>query len=184
MKKAERFQKAVVVPMRPRPRRTARFFPLWGMVPVGGKGADDYFAAMVGAGYHIPLEIIEEVFLKARTAALPVRKLRLVAPSVEELGFKEDAAFQSICDAGIAHGYRLVLEEVAFAAAIMPRRKLRARDALVRLAMSPILDKDGDLRILGVPHRKDDADWLRGYDGRPGRLYHKGIRFLFEDPSR
>ena len=184
MKKAERFPK-VVVPMRPRHARTTRFFPLWSQVQTGGKRAKDYFDAMVEAGYHIPLDALEEVFLKARIPApAPIRKLCLVAPSVEELGFKEDAEFRHICDAGVAHGYKLVLEEVAFAAAIMPRRKLRAKDALIRLAMPPILDKDGDLMILGVPHRKDDADWLRGYDGRPGRLYHKGIRFLFEDPSR
>lgn len=154
---------------------------VWGEARLGlKKSPEEYIRALLEAGYDVPSRHVDDILLI--TVSKEIVVVPLVVVSVSQLGFKHyDTHYHAICEAGIERNFGMVPNEVPFALAINPKQKFHPEYEEIRLAMKPIIDRDGDSRIFGVPHRKSDADWIRGSDGRRDRRYPPDMKFMFVD---
>ena len=110
------------------------------------------------------------------TVATKETELELVITSVAELGFKKVAKYSDICDRIKELGYDLCPAEVG------PQLRLQYKNQpngeWLRVAMEPIEDSDGDLRVFHVK-RDDDDLWLSTHYGNPDRVWYPEDVFVF-----
>jgi hypothetical protein len=100
----------------------------------------------------------------------------LVMMTVAELGFKNGAKYDQICAKAQELGLDLCPNEVG------PQLRLQytdqPKDEWVIIAMEPIADSRGGLRVFSVVHVFDGL-WLNADDGGPGSVWNADGRFVF-----
>lgn len=103
-------------------------------------------------------------------------EVELVVVSVAELGFKDGATRKKIYQRAQEFGLDLCPNEVG------PQLRLQYKDQpkgeWLLIAMEPIADSDGYLKVFRVAH-DDDELWLHGIYGYPDRFWVGGRRFVF-----
>ena len=106
-------------------------------------------------------------------------EIDLVVLTVAELGFPDGARYDALCTSGKELGLHLCPAEVG------PKLRLeyadQPKDEWLRIAMEPITDSDGRLRIFHVVH-DERARWLDSYYGNPGSVWLSSHRFVFVRP--
>lgn len=102
------------------------------------------------------------------------KKIQLVNVSVAELGFKNGATYKDICAKAKELGLELCPNEVG------PQLSLQYKDqsqvGWLRIAMEPITDSGGSLRIFSVSHNGLSLD---SNNGHPGHAWLSEFRFVF-----
>jgi len=104
------------------------------------------------------------------------QSLDLVVRSVKELGFPNGAQYQDICKAAESQGLDLCPAEVG------PQLRLQKPDQpngeWLVIAMEPIKDSDGNLKLFNVK-RNDDDLWLYTVYGNPDDFYDDDGHLVF-----
>jgi len=136
---------------------------------------DTYRAALKAAGHKIG-DYADQALSKITVAPVPVT-LDLVDLTTKEITGKDQATLVEIYEAALARGdVDLCLVEVG------PALRLQYGDQPMSewliVAMEPITDSGGSLRLFRVG-RSSRGSWLLSlYDG-PGSVWHGGSRWLF-----
>jgi hypothetical protein len=107
-------------------------------------------------------------------------ELRIVCRSVGDLGLGNGANLTGIYAAAQKFGLGLCPAEAG------PQLRQQYLDQPVgewlRIAMTPIPDSEGDLRLFRIGHCGSRL-WLRTDDGYPGLVWRPDSRFAFVDPN-
>jgi len=140
----------------------------------GLKTADEFRSAFEKDGRRIS-DWASDILSKI-TVATKETELELVIASVAELGFKKGAKYSDICDRIKELGYDLCPAEVG------PQFRLQYENQpngeWLRVAMDPIKDSDGGLRVFHVL-RGDDGLWLNTSYGNPDDVWFPEYVFVF-----
>lgn len=152
-------------------------FNVWKTIKLGTlKNADEFRKAFKKDGFKIGDWGNDILKKPAFTVSSAEEEIQLANVSVADLGFKEGATYGNICAKAKELGLELCPNEVG------PQLRLQYKDQpkgeYLRIAMEPIADSDGDLRIFNVECGVD-ALWLYGYYGFSGRFWNADDRFVF-----
>ncbi|MDH5442142.1 MAG: hypothetical protein OEX08_00860 [Candidatus Nomurabacteria bacterium] len=113
---------------------------------------------------------------KAFTVAKEETEINLVKVTVKELGFKEGATYEDICNRAKELGLELCPAEVA------PQLRLQYTDQpkgeWLRIAMEPIVGSGGYSNVFEVAHDDDDL-WLNWNVGTSDYFWHSDNCFVF-----
>ncbi|MDP2855953.1 MAG: hypothetical protein Q8N90_02395 [bacterium] len=155
-------------------------FPIFKTITLGVcKSIKDYREALIKANFRIG-DWASDILNKIRVSQFQVQ-LDLVVRTVADLGFKEAARLDRIYAKAKELGLELCPPEVG------PALRLaypdQPHDEWLRIAMDPISDSGGPLRIFGVVHG-DDGQWLDSGSGNPGGLWDSDDQFLFVLPRK
>ncbi len=105
----------------------------------------------------------------------------LVVISVGELGFKDGAKRENIYVRAKELGLQLCPNEVG------PQLRLQYKNQpngeWLVIAMEPIADSVGHLRLFAVAH-DDDGQWFDSCDGHPDSVWNAHSRFVFILPCK
>lgn len=100
-------------------------------------------------------------------------EIEVIEATNAELGYPNGCTVAQTCEAGLKLGWELCEHEVG------PECLLQDLDLPNgSVAMKPIADSDGRLRVFGVEH-DDDGRWLSGYYGHPDYFYYGDDVWLF-----
>ncbi len=169
-------QKALRVLCPPEATASApREFATWKTITIGTqKSVKDLTKALTGNGFRISNWAGD--ILKKITLAAAETELSLVLVSVADLGFTKATRRDAIYDRAKELGLDLVPAEVG------PQLRLAYTDQPLNewmvMAMEPISDSDGGLRVFGVGLNVDGR-WLDSYGGSPGRVWNPDDRWVF-----
>lgn len=152
-------------------------FNVWKTIKLGNyKNADEFRKTLKKNGFKIGDWANDILDKPAFTVAGAEEEIQLINISVADLGFKNGATYKDICAKAKELGLELCPNEVG------PQLRLQYKDQpkgeYLRIAMEPITDSDGILRIFRVVHG-DDALWLDGGNGLSGRFWGAHDRFVF-----
>lgn len=152
-------------------------FNVWKTIKLGNyKNADEFRKALKKNGFKTGDWANEILDKPAFTVAGAEEEIQLVNVSVADLGFKNGATYKGICAKAKELGLELCPNEVG------PQLRLQYKDQpkgeYLRIAMEPITDSDGILRIFYVGHGDGDL-WLSGYDGDSVNFWSASRRFVF-----
>lgn len=152
-------------------------FNIWKTITLGlHNDADSYRSAIKKFGFQIS-DGANDILGKSAFTVTPTKEtIDLVVVSVADLGFKNGATYKEICDAALNQGLSLVLAEVG--PALRLQYKEGQKGESLYIAMEPISDSDGCLRILDVVYDFGDL-WLLTYYGRSHYGWGAGARFVF-----
>ena len=156
---------------------------IWKTITLGTglKTADEFRKALENNGFRISNWGNDILGKPAFKAATEKTEVDLVNISVAELGFKDGATRKDIYERAISLGLELCPNEVG------PQLRLQYKDQpngeWLRIAMEPITDSDGYLRVFLVVH-DDDGLWLDGYYGRPDNFWDGHYHFVFVRPRK
>ncbi|MDD4995027.1 MAG: hypothetical protein PHW53_00940 [Patescibacteria group bacterium] len=154
-------------------------FPVWKTIKLGTglKTADDFCQALAAARVRVGSRARDIMNKPAFTAAIEETEVDLVAASVAELGFPEGATWTEINKRAKERGLALCPAEVG------PQLRLQYPDQPMGerrlIAMEPITDSDGDIRVFNVGHDDDDGCWLGTDYDNPGHRCGAGYRWVF-----
>ncbi len=147
----------------------------------GLKTAGDFSRSLKDNGCNISNWANDILGKSAFTAATEEIEIDLVVKSVAELGFKNGATCQQIYNRANELGLDLCPPEVG------PQLRLQYKDQpnneWLIVAMEPITDSDGDLKLFNV-ERYDSGLWLCGYYDYPGNVWNANYRFVFARPRK
>lgn len=153
-------------------------FPTWKIIKLGTglKTANDFRRALQSAGHKIG-EWGNDILVKpAFKVSTKETSIELVNVSVAELGFKDGATRKDIYERAISLGLELCPNEVG------PQLRLQYKDQpkgeWLPIAMKPIADSNGSLRVFDVVH-DDDGLYLYGISGFPDSFWHGYHRWVF-----
>lgn len=158
--------------------RFGQHFQTWKTVKLGTglKTANDFCCALQNAGCRASNWAKDVLGKPAFTAASNKIELDLVVVSVAELGFKNGATREQIYQRAPELGLELCPAEVG------PQLRLQYKNQLVGerllVAMEPIIDSVGDLRVFVVARNEDDS-WLRCHYGPPSDFWFADFRWVF-----
>jgi ABC-type transport system substrate-binding protein len=144
-----------------------REFKTWKTIKLGTyKSIGDLSKALTNKGFRIG-DNTPQILKRTVIAQTPI-KIELVLVTVAELGFDKETLRDAIYDRAKELGLDLVPAEVG------PQLRLayteQLQDEGICMAMEPLTDSDGILRVFSVVHR-DDGRWLDGYYGFRGGLW-------------
>ena len=105
------------------------------------------------------------------------QSLDLVSLSGKELGFSKATQLEDIAKAGTSLGLYPCPAEAA-PQFIRQCSDILKKGEILIFVMEPIYDSYADLMLFYV-ERNGYECWLGAYGGRPGDLYHAGVRFVF-----
>ncbi len=157
-----------------------RTFTTWRTLKLGTglTTASDFRMALNKANCQIGHWANDILGQPAFTASVIVSEapVNLVIASVAELGFKNGATCLDIYNRAKKLGLELCPAEVG------PQLRLQYVDQPLNewliIAIEPISDSDGGLRVFGVD-RSDDGLWLSSHDGSPRIFWDDDRRFVF-----
>ena len=155
-----------------------RVWKTWKTIKLGTglKTANDFRKALRASGFWIGDWANDILGKPAFTAATKESELELVKVSVEELGFKNGATRQEICQRAQELGLELCPNEVD------PQLRRQYPDQpygeWLIVAMEPIIDSVGFLGVFGVEH-DGSGQWLYGHCDGPEGVWSAGVRGLF-----
>lgn len=155
-------------------------FPVFKTITLGVyESGKAYSRALARAGFTIG-DWASNILDKIQVSQSRVQ-LDLVVRSVAELGFDKATRYDAICAKAKELGLQLCPAEVG------PTLRLTYSDQPYRewfwIAMEPILDSDGALRVFEVRH-VSSARCLYGYCGTPDCLWDPDDRFIFVLPRK
>lgn len=171
---AKRFLRGEVIVTEPKPQD----FQTWRTLKLGTglKTADDFRKALkkIGSIGDWADDILgKPAFMASDTES----EVELVVRSVEELGFKDGATREQIYNRAKEIGLDLCPAEVG------PQLRLQYKDQpkgeWLLIAMEPITDSHGGLRVFRVERHGDGKQWLYGYDGDPVNFWLGRNRWVF-----
>ena len=151
-----------------------KVFPVWKKIELGTPGlcsGEDFLKGFAKDGTNVSdwardMLIVKDEEEKPRfTVAVQPIKLSLVKVTVAELGFTRWTRFDTICAKAYELGLDLCPEEVG--PQLCRQYRDQPKGKRVVIAMKPIIDSDGDLKLFNVGHY-DDGLWLVDCDGLPG----------------
>jgi hypothetical protein len=157
---------------------TAKVWKTWKTIQLGTglQTADDFRKEVVKAGMKIGDWANDILGKPAFTATTSETEVELVVASVAELGFKDGATRKDIYVRAQELGLDLCPPEVG------PQLRLQYTDQpkgeWLVIAMEPITDSDGDLRLFRVA-RGDGERWLGADRGYPVNFWRGHYRFVF-----
>lgn len=155
-----------------------RAFKVWRTIKLGTgpTTADDFRKALKASGCRISDWVNDILGRLAFTASSKEQELDLVVVSVAELGFKNGTARKDIYAKAQEIGLTLCPAEVG------PELRLQYKDQPVGewlyIAMEPITDSDGCLRVFRVGHG-ESGQWLDSYAGHPRNFWDEHSRWVF-----
>jgi len=152
-------------------------FPTWKTITVGTgpRNADEFRKALTDGGCRVSdwgNELLDKVDFSEVTEET---ELELVLFSVAELGFKYGATRRGIYNKAQELGLSLCSAEVG------PQLRLQyaqPKGEWFRIAMEPISDSGGSLKVFYVEHGIDGR-WLGGGIGDPDYFWSGNDRFVF-----
>lgn len=150
-------------------------FPTWRTIRIGThRSADELRGAIIAAGNQIS-EWGGDILSKV-CASRKAKDLELVMVTVAELGFENGATLREIYERAKTLGLDLCPAEAG------PQLRLQYTDQPMNewllVAMEPITDSDGYLRVFSVA-RNSDGSWLRASYVGPGRVWSSDDRWVF-----
>lgn len=161
-------------------------FKLLGKYKLGThKDAEALKQAMQKAGMKITDWAKDIMGKPAFTVANKEEEVILAEITVADLGFKDGATYAAICEKVV--GTEVSFEGQDYIVELCPnevgsqlrlQRPNQEKGEWLRIAMEPITDSDGDLRIFNVGHG-DGYLWLSGSFGHPDHVYRGGSHFVF-----
>jgi pterin-4a-carbinolamine dehydratase len=170
----DRFLRSEVIVTEPKPAD----FQTWRALKLGTglKTADDFRKALKKIG-DIGDRADDILGKPAFTASDTESEVELVVRSVEELGFKDGATREQIYNRAKEIGLDLCPAEVG------PQLRLQCKDQpkgeWLLIAMEPITDSDGNLRVFLVGRGDGGEQWLHGNGGGPGDFWVGSGRWVF-----
>jgi hypothetical protein len=152
-----------------------REFATWKTVKLGThKSVKDLSKALTDGGFRIG-DYAAQIFKKTAIAEIETH-IELVLVTVAELGFTKATRRDAIYDRAKELGLDLVPAEVG------PQLRLQYTDQPLNewmvMAMEPIADSDGRLRVFFVEH-DDDGQWLHALYGYPDGMWYPDDRWVF-----
>jgi hypothetical protein len=153
-------------------------FPTWKTIKLGTglQNACEFRGALKNAGFRIG-DWGNDILGKPAFKVSPKEtSIELVQVTVAELGFKDGATRKDIYERAISLGLELCPNEVG------PQLRLQYKDQpkgeWLLIAMEPITDLNGDLKVFYVGHA-DAGLWLDGHFGNPDNVWHGSRRWVF-----
>ena len=155
-----------------------RSFAIWKAIILGfHQSPSAYCKALKANGCRIG-EYADQILDKIRVSETEVQ-LDLVVKTVAELGFKDGACRDAIYARAIELGLELCPAEVG------PALRLAYLDQpygeWLRIAMEPIADSDGNLKVFEVDHVHDER-WLGSCSGDPVDFWRADLQWVFVAP--
>lgn len=153
-------------------------WPIWKTIKLGTgfKTADDFRAVLKQGGFKIGEWANNILGKPVFVVDNEETEVDLVKITVAELGFKDGATRQDICQRAKELGLELCPPEVG------PQLRLQYKDQPLGewlvIAMEPITVSDGVLLVFSVEHY-DGGLWLFSNDGNPDRFWDGDDRFVF-----
>lgn len=153
-------------------------FPTFKTIRLGTglKTADDFFKSIKDNGCLISTWTIDILGEDAFTAATEEIEVELVVASVAELGFKDGAKCSTIYQRAQQLGLDLCPAEVG------PQLRLQyadqPRNEWLLIAMEPITDSVGNLRVFNVEH-DDCGPIICNEVGNPDEFWRGDFRWVF-----
>lgn len=148
----------------PTPVPEPRSFPAWKTIQLGRhKTVDGYRQSFKDTGMNVS-NWGNDILGKTPLAPEPV-DIDLVAVSGADLGFTRQTRRDEIYSRALELGLKLCPPEVG--PALREQYQDQSKGEWRLIAMEPIADSDGRLRVFGV-ERGGDGRWLSASDGRPG----------------
>ncbi len=156
----------------------ARAFPTWKTITLGTglKTADEFREALNNNGFHIGdwgNDILGNPAFKASKTGM---QIDLVNVSVADLGFKGGATRKDIYERAIGMGLQLCPNEVG--PQLRLQYKDQPKDEWLLIAMEPITNSDGILRVFDVEHNGYGL-WLYGYHANSDLFWYGLTRWVF-----
>lgn len=154
-------------------------YPIWKTIKLGTglKTADDFRCVLEKAGYRISAWANDILHSPAFTASEVETEVELVVLTVEELGFKGGATWKDIYECAFSRGLALCPAEVG------PQLRLQYKDQPQGewpiVAMEPIADLDGELKMFGVAHDSDGQRLSARRHCYPDYFWLAAFRFVF-----
>lgn len=105
------------------------------------------------------------------------RQTDLALIRLSELGLRDGARLDEVCEAGVALGLRLCTPDVG--ASLRLAYDEQPENEWLFVAMRPLVSSEGIPSILELD-RAFDGLWLRGCDAYPGELFDPRYMFAFE----
>ena len=143
------------------------------------KNANEYCKAMESANIQIGHCAVGILDKPALTFAAKETDVDLVVLSGAQLDFKKVAQYGEICARALGFGLELCPAEVG------PALRLAYKDqppgGWLNIAMAPITNSDGILRVFGLDTLGRQL-WLSGFRGYPDYQWHPQYRFVFVRP--
>lgn len=154
---------------------------IWKTITIGGmhKTVGELHAALISNGFCISdgaSDILKRITLVSKQTTLD-----LVVVTVTDLGFKDGAMRKDIYERAQELGLALCPAEVG------PQLRLQYKDQpngkWFHIAMEPIIDSVGNLRVFRVEH-VGSALWLLVYFGNPDLFWLGSSRWVFVCPRK
>ncbi|MFZ3054788.1 MAG: hypothetical protein WA091_02315 [Minisyncoccales bacterium] len=106
--------------------------------------------------------------------------INLVVLSVADLGLKDGTKYEEICERAKEIGLELCPAEVG--PCLRSQYKNQPNGEVI-IAMEPVADSDGDLKLFGVVREGNDDCWLYSYYAYSDRFWNSDCRFVFVLPQ-
>lgn len=155
-----------------------RNFSVWKTIQLGTgiKDADEFRLSLKNGRFKISNWANDIMGKPAFTVASEKSELDLVIVSAAELGFPDCATRKEIYESA----YSLGLDRCPPEAGPQLRRQYLYQPSgeWLLMAMEPIKDSDGDLRVFIIEHTGAGL-WLRANHGRPGHVWNPVNRWVF-----
>ena len=164
-------------------RKAKCVFPVWKTIKLGTdlKLADDFRKALKANGHRISDWGSDILGKPAFTVATKETEIDLAVVSNADLGFKEGDCLKNTHKRALELGLVLCPNEVG------PQLRLQYAnqpiDEWLLVAMDPIKDSDGVLRLFNV-ERDGYGSWLYGFIGHSDYFWHGFDRFVFALPRK
>lgn len=134
-------------------------FPIWKTLEIGGVSHDELLKKLADGGHRVSDYVRDIMGKPAFETAKKPTMLKLVRVQVKELRFTSEPTFPEICERAKQNELELCPAECG------PHLRLSYTDQSMNewnwIAMEPILDSDGSLRLFDVG-RNADGSWLSG----------------------
>ncbi len=158
-------------------------FQIWKTIKLGTGPltADEFCKVLAKSGFGISDWARDILGKPGFTVAAKEQEIDLVVVSVKELGFPDGARRDQIYERAKEYGLELCPPEVG------PQLRLQHKDQpldeWLLIAMEPILDSVGYLKVFEVGHGGDGL-WLSSVYGHPGSFWPAGLRWVFCRPRK
>lgn len=165
-------------------RKPSPSLNIWKTIKIGTglKTGKDFSKAIKDNGMNVISDWADDLLSRPEfKTATEEQEVDLVKLTVAELGFKQGARRDQIYDRARELGLELCPAEVS------PQLRLQYNNQpngeWIRIAMEPIRDSDGDLRVFDVGCR-DSRLWLFSLYGDPGSFWLAVSRWAFVRPRK
>jgi hypothetical protein len=150
--------------------------PVWKTIQLGTHANNKALRQAIDAGFRIS-DWASDILKKTEVATKPT-EINLISATVAELGFPNGATREQIYDKATSVGFELCPAEVGPQLRLQYPADEQPMNEWLLVAMEPIKDSDGYLKVFRV-ERHGVGAWLYGIYDFPGFVWAASNRWLF-----